>query len=243
MRLIVSATISIGLDNSVWGNLADTATAAPGLYRFNSPGQWALAVKPPAGVTLRLKIGMPVPAAGFAVTLFTLVHVATVSPSFRLVRLSARHTSSSVAARARGAFQKIGASKSSASGQRQRRADQTDSSSNISPQQAPPRACVHQSDTANWDSNAPAQAATARSEGEGGPSPPRAIRTRTGHCPSRRTVLAGALRLRRDPRPVLHRIPRSPAGRRHQTSARGRTRRRPRAIAVFVAADAGPISV
>jgi hypothetical protein len=45
--------ISIGLENSVWGNLADTAASAPGLYRFSSQRQWGLAVKPPAGVTLQ----------------------------------------------------------------------------------------------------------------------------------------------------------------------------------------------
>src|SRR3954471_18808478 len=46
---------------------------------------------PPAGVTLRLKIGTPITAP--ATRLLALVHAPTVSPSLRLLRSSARQTS------------------------------------------------------------------------------------------------------------------------------------------------------
>jgi hypothetical protein len=47
--------ISIGLDNSVWGYFAGTGASGPGLYSFNSQGQWALAVKLPAAAAAPLQ--------------------------------------------------------------------------------------------------------------------------------------------------------------------------------------------
>jgi hypothetical protein len=41
--------LSIGVDNSVWGYVGNGQLLSPGLYRYNSQGQWVLAVKSPTG--------------------------------------------------------------------------------------------------------------------------------------------------------------------------------------------------